>query len=194
MDIEKIKSNWNTYENLCSRLNDDNINIMSKELGDRLVICPAAPRDDNPGCFPGGLIQTSLDTTIALRKINESMDLNLETHSIIKVGLFHEIGKVGSKTTDCFINQEADWHREKLGEYYKYNPELSRMSVSHRTLCLLQEFGVSLSPEEWISIQTAQGSHFEENRFYVGHEPTLAIALQQAKIISNHKSSSDRKS
>ena len=63
------------------------------------------------------------------------------------------------------------------------------MSVSHRTLYLLQHYGVTLSDDEWISIQLAQGSHFEENRFYVGSEPTLAILLQQAKCMVVHKTS-----
>ena len=56
-----------------------------------------------------------------------------------------------------------------------------------RTLFLLQHFGVNLTNEEWIAIQISQGTHFEENRFYVGHEPTLAIALGQSKSITIHK-------
>ena len=62
------------------------------------------------------------------------------------------------------------------------------MSISHRTLFLLQLHGIELSNEEWLAIQLAPGSHFEENRFYVGHEPTLSILLQQAKQIVKHKS------
>ena len=62
------------------------------------------------------------------------------------------------------------------------------MSVSHRTLFLLQHFGVSLDEDEWLAIQLAQGSHFEENRFYVGSETTLGILLQQSKSLVIHKS------
>ena len=122
-----------------------------------------------------------------MRKINESQDLGLSTSSILKVGLFHDIGKVGSTDEDYFISQDSEWHREKLGQMFKFNENLNRMSVSHRSLCLLQEFGVSLTPEEWIAIQIAPGSHFEENRFYVGHEPTLGVALQIAKSMVIHK-------
>ena len=89
---------------------------------------------------------------------------------------------------DYFIDQDSDWHREKLGQMYKYNEDLNKMSVSHRTLFLLQHFGIELAKDEWLAIQLAQGSHFEENRFYVGHEPTLALLLQQAKATTIHKS------
>ena len=70
---------------------------------------------------------------------------------------------------------------------YKFNEKTSKMSVSHRTLYLLQSFGMTLTSEEWIAIQLAGGSHFEENRFYVGSEPTLALLLQQSKAIVNHE-------
>jgi hypothetical protein len=103
------------------------------------------------------------------------------------VGLLHELGKVGNLDTDYFVDQDSDWHREKLGQHYKYNEEINKMSVSHRSLYLLQHYGVELTNEEWLSVQLAQGSHFEENRFYVGHEPTLALLLQQSKQIVRHK-------
>ena len=74
---------------------------------------------------------------------------------------------------------------------YKFNENLQKMSTSHRTLSILQKFNVSLSDDEWIAIQLAQGSHFEENRFYVGSEPTLALLLQNSKsfVIHNTKNS-----
>ena len=185
--IEDIENNWSVFEKLCGRLSDHNLNHMLETLGERFSTCPASSRLDQYSAFPGGLIRHSLDVTSTMRKINESHDLGLSTSSILRVGLLHDIGKIGSIDKDYFVKQDSDWHREKLGQMFKFNENLSRMSVSHRSLCLLQEFGVTLIPEEWIAIQTAAGSHFEENRFYVGHEPTLALSLQSAKSIVIHK-------
>ena len=187
MSIEKIESNWKTYEKLCRRLSDDSLNKLLDDLGERIIMCPASPRTDQYNCAPGGLVQHSLDTTITMRTINESLEYNLPTASVLKVGLLHDIGKVGDLENDYFIDQDSDWHREKLGQLYKYNEDLQKMSVSHRSLCLLQSFGVQLSTEEWLAIQLAQGSHFEENRFYVGDEPSLALLLQLAKRSTIHK-------
>ena len=188
-NIEKIEENWEKYEKFLKILSDENINNLIESLGERIIMCPSSPRVSDVGCYPGGLVEHSLDVAIAMKKINESLDLGVSTKSILKIGLLHEIGKIGDENTELFINQDSDWHREKLGQNYKYNDDISKMTSSHRTLYLLQKFNVSLSRDEWISIQIAAGSHFEENRFYVGSEPTLAILLQKAKSLVSHVSS-----
>tara|TARA_B100000700_G_C14806566_1_gene743132 strand:- start:20 stop:595 length:576 start_codon:yes stop_codon:yes gene_type:complete len=186
IDTNKIEANWKTYEKLCKRLGDANLDTLVETIGERLVMCPASPRLDQYNCEPGGLIQHLLDTTLTMKKLNKSLCMNLSMTSILKVGLLHDIGKVGDKDNDYFITQDSDWHREKLGQHYKYNENLQKMSITHRTLFLLQMFGVSLSEEEWIAIQISSGSHFEENRFYVGSEPSLAMLLQHSKSIAIH--------
>ena len=188
VDFDKVKSNWETYEKLCRRLSDNHLDKLLDDLGDRLVMCPSAPREDQGGAFPGGMVQHVLAVTACMRTINQSHKFDIPVTSILKVGLLHDLGKVGGLSEDLFVDQDSDWHREKLGQLYKYNEELSKMSISHRTLYLLQHFGVQLSKDEWIAIQLAGGSHFEENRFYVGHEPSLALLLQQAKQAVVHRS------
>ena len=186
-DIDKIKSNWEKYEKLCGRLCDDNINDLIEFLGERILMCPASMRDSEYNSAPGGLIEHALTVAFTMRSINDALDLNIPINSILKVGLLHEIGKVGDENHDCFVEQDSDWHREKLGQNYKYNEEIPKMSISHRTLYLLQQFGVKLTRGEWVAIQIAGGSHFEENRFYVGSESTLALLLQQSKSMVIHK-------
>ena len=184
---DKIESNWSMFDKLCRRLSDNNLNNLLDSLGERIVMCPSSTRLDQYSSYPGGLVEHSLDVTSTMRKINDSHDLGLQVSSILKVGLLHDMGKIGDLDHELFIVQDSEWHREKLGQMYKYNEDLQKMSVSHRTLFLLQRFNISLTSDEWIAIQLAQGSHFEENRFYVGSEPSLAIALQQAKSIVIHK-------
>ncbi len=187
MSIEDIEANWKAYEKFCRRLSDSNLNKLLDEMGERIVMCPATPRTDQYNCEPGGLVKHSLDTTIMMRTLNKSLGFDLPTASVLKVGLLHDIGKVGDLESDYFVDQDSDWHREKLGQHYKYNEELQKMSVSHRTLFLLQHYGVQLTSDEWLAIQISQGSHFEENRFYVGDEPSLALLLQLAKRATIHK-------
>jgi predicted HD phosphohydrolase len=187
MTPEEIEKKWKTFESLLKRLSDDNILNLIDSIGQRIIMSPASQRSDQYGAYPGGLVEHSLNVASFLRNANEVYNHGLDMNSIIKVSLLHDIGKIGDLENDLFLVQDSDWHREKLNQEYKYNENISKMSVSHRTLFLLQHFGVSLTKSEWLAIQLAQGSHFEENRFYVGHEPTLAIALQQAKAIAVHK-------
>jgi len=187
IDFEELQSRWETYDNLLRRLSDHNINKVLDDLGERLVMCPASTRTDQYGCTPGGLIEHALKVTSTMRTLNSSLEMNLSTASILKVGLLHELGKVGDLSRRYFTEQDSSWHREKLGQFYKYNEDLNKMSVSHRTLWLLQHYGVTLDNDEWLAVQLASGFHFEENRFYVGHEPSLALLLQQAKAVVIHR-------
>ena len=186
VDFEELQTRWEKFESLLSRLSDDGLNTLLGDLGERLVMCPASPRTDQYGCHPGGLIEHALKVTSTMRNLDKAMGTNLPTASIIKVGLLHEIGKVGDLGKRYFVEQDSSWHREKLGQFYKFNESLNKMSVSHRTLWLLQNYGVTLTNDEWLAIQLAAGSHFEENRFYVNHEPTLALLLQHAKSLTIH--------
>ena len=191
-NIDLIEGNWNKYVSLLKKAcGSDLATEITDHFGERLVLAPSAPRSDQSGCFPGGLIDHTLRVTAKMRNLSKLYGKDLDTASILKVGLLHDLGKAGDLESDLFINQDSDWHREKLGQFYKYNEDLEKMSVSHRTLYLLQHFGVELSRDEWLAIQLAQGSHFEENRFYVGSEPTLSLITQQAKQIVNHESKSD---
>ena len=187
INMKEIEKNWQTYEKLCDRLSDQHITDMLQVIGERIVMCPGSQRLDQYNAHPGGLIRHALDVASTMRSMNESQCLSLETASILKVSLLHDLGKIGDLKNPLFVDQDSDWHREKLGQMYKYNEDLQKMSISHRTLFLLQLFNISLSSDEWLAIQLAQGSHFEENRFYVGAEPTLALCLQQAKNMSIHK-------
>ena len=191
--MDKLQSNWETYEKFCKKLSNDGLDNLLDAMGERICMAPASMRSDSPGAYPGGLVENLLKVTSTMRTLYESLykesGCSVTMTSILKVGLLHDIGRVGDLENDFLISQDSDWHREKLGQMYKYNESTDKMSVSHRTLFLLQHFGISLTREEWVAIQLASGSHFEENRFYVGDEPTLALLVQQAKRIVNHQSS-----
>jgi hypothetical protein len=194
MQVDQIQSNWKLFEKFCKRLSDSGLNSLLDVMGDRICMAPASMRSSTPGAYPGGLIEQALQITSTMRTLydsvyRESEACELTVSSILKVGLLHDLGRVGDLENDFLVLQDSDWHREKLGQMYKYNEDADKMSVSHRTLYLLQHFGIILSKDEWLAIQIATGSHFEENRFYVGDEPTLALLLQQAKRVVLHRSS-----
>jgi putative nucleotidyltransferase with HDIG domain len=181
LSIDEIESNWLTYEKLCHRLSNHALNDMLEVMGERITMCPASTRLDQYGAHPGGLVKHSLEVASTMRAMNSGLDLDIDVSSIIKVALLHDIGKLGDLNEMLFLNQDSDWHKDKLGQMYKYNEKIQKMSVSHRGLFLLQLFDVSLTMSEWLAIQLAQGSHFEENRYYVGSAPGIALLLQQAK-------------
>lgn len=186
MDADTIEKNWNKFESLCKRFDDPGLNSLTEELGERLAACPFSIKTEYPGCYPGGLIDLTLRVTASMRKLNDTLDeaSRLPTASVLKVGLLHDLGKVGDPTTDHFLDQDSDWHREKLGQLYKYNEDLPKMTYAHRTLFLLQHYGVKLDREEWEAVATSGGLHLEENRFYVGSKSSLTKILSAARLMS----------
>lgn len=184
LDFEKIKSNWSTFESLCKKAYGHNLNEISElldTLGDRICMSPASQRLDQYGAYPGGLVEHALTVTSYMRKLVATYELDIDVKSVLKVGLLHELGKIGDLEEDLFLEQDSKWHQEKLGQMYKYNEDLPKVSIPHLSLYLLQNFGITLTKDEWVAIHLSQGSHLDENRFYVRNEPTLAIILQQAK-------------
>jgi hypothetical protein len=181
LEFDKIKSNWSTFESLCKKAFGPDIDPLINELGDRICMAPASQRLDQYGAYPGGLVEHALTVTSYMRKLVATYELDIDVKTVLKVGLFHELGKIGDLHEDLFLEQGSKWHQEKLGQMYKYNEDLPKVAIPHLSLFLLQHFGVVLEKDEWVSIHLSQGSHLDENRFYVRNEPMLAVILQQAK-------------
>ena len=153
-EFEKIENNWNIYSKLLNRLRDDNIDKMLEIIGERLILAPANPRKHQYGCEPGGLISSSLSLVSTLKSLNEYYNKEYDIKSLYKVALLHDLGRLGTSTKDWLIPQESEWHQEKLGEFYRYNDELPRMTPTQRTLMMLLEFGVALSQDEFLAISS----------------------------------------
>jgi len=180
METRDIENLWSTYQKLAGRINREGISLMLEELGERIVMCSASTDEQGKGCGPGGLIEVTLAVTSKMRTLAKALELDISPESIVIVGLFHGIGSVGDRKNHYLVEQDSDWHRKK-GIHYKYNEKLPKSPVSHRSLQLLQEFGVKLTSEEWAAIMLSSGLHREENRFYLGSEPKLAILVTQAR-------------
>jgi hypothetical protein len=160
------------------------IKFMIDDLGDMLFMCPASDRDDRGFDVPGGLMAHMVSVASHARKLAPHLAPDEDMGSIIKVALFHDIGRVGdpapSRRTPYYLPEEDSWRREKLGKSYKYNDALPKMAHSARSLYVLSNYGISLTMHEWIAIQTAYGYGLEENRYYIGDDRQLTLLLQTA--------------
>ena len=187
MEIDQIQSRYEKFTGLLTKCGErgNKAKEMCEHLGARLILCPASTHESVPGCHPGGLLDTSIRVLSRMRDIQKAIPdaSKVPVESVILTGLLHNIGMVGSESVDYLLPQDSDWHR-KQGRLYRYNEELPKMSVPHRSLYLLQKFGVEVTLEEWTAIALSGGPHREENRFYIGSEPTLSHLLSQAKTWS----------
>ena len=179
--MDDLEKNWKMYDSLCRRLEDDNLNRLLDDLGERLVVSPSAGRTERGNAYPGGLVAELLEVTKSMRKINEALEYGVSARSILKVGLLHAIGKSGDLSNSYFLDQDNEWRRETLEEYYKFNESMPKMTHAHRTLWLLQQYGVSLDRDEWEAISVGGGLHLVENRFYSNSKSKITKLLCSAR-------------
>ena len=183
IDTDQVRASFELYLKLCQKCGDksESLEILTETLGDRLAMCPYSNRKDAGWSYPSGLMQYSLSVLRSLRKVNDAHELNLSAESMIFVSLFHCIGKVGDLENDLFVDEDSKWHREKLGQFYKYNEKVPKMTWEHRSLWILSQVNVSVTREEWLAIMLSPGAYADEIKFYTGgHEPTLSVALNNA--------------
>lgn len=189
MSTDNLENNYNIFRKLaqkCGSRSDALLKLVD-DLGERLAICPGHDRREKTTAKPGGLIEHSLNVVKTMRALEVAATFGVDPESMLIAGLFHDIGRVGDMTTDYYLPQTSDWHRDKAGILYVYNPALPKMPHSHRSLTLLQAAGVTLTSDEWIAIATAQGPSLDENKFYIGGESPLTLLTQTAVRIISQK-------
>ena len=186
MNERELTELWTSYAKLAEKITDhgDGINRMIGDLAERILMCPAEPRNDSPGCEPGGLIQQAITVAKGMKRLNDGFNMGTTTESILLVGLFHEIGKIGNLDEPYFIPEEESWRREKLGAFYKPNERLCRKTIPERSLFLLNHYGVKLTEEEFMAIRgPSRPPDWVESRLAPTAEPTLTILLRSARDI-----------
>jgi hypothetical protein len=198
LEPEKIAENFDKFRSLCERLGDRSESAlkMVDSLGEQLAMCPASGRKEYHSSFPGGLVDHSLRVLGNAMKVTKAFGWDIPKDSLIISSLFHDIGKVGvaeddGTVTDYYVPQDSDWHREKLGEMYKYNKEMQYMTTPQRSVHLCQSFGLRLKQDEYLSILLNDGFVLDENKSYCLKIRPLVFATMTADYVSTMQEKND---
>lgn len=193
--LTKISDNWGKVTSLVSRIENSEVKEgalkLCDDLHDRLAVCPASTRTDYVGCFTGGLVWHSLNVLKSLKGLRTAFDLEnkVSADSIILLGLFHDLGKVGNAKEDYYLPQQSDWHRNK-GMLFEVNESLSSIPVATRTLWWLNQYGIPLSENETHALASLAKTPAEAVSFTPSlRDPWEAFLLQTAvrgTCISEH--------
>jgi hypothetical protein len=187
IDEEKLKNidaNFNKFLLLCDKIGAraDNAKELVKTLGERLATCPASPNKDYYNCTPGGLIEHSIKFLGNALKLAKAYEMKVSSESLALCCLFANIGKVGDEKEDLYVPTEKSWS-VKQGWTYSYNEKIPFLNNQHRSLYLLQKFGIELSFDEYVAILLA-GCESEELRLYQFKMPVLAEIIQMANKLT----------
>ena len=188
MNEKEIIDNFERYKKFLLRVSDrrEQLEEFLDKWGDRIATSPGHDRSNRHAACAGGLVRRSLQTLTNARelsKLSAFADKEIDTDSVIITSLLYDIGRFGDDSGDYYIPQTSSWHIEK-GNLYTYNPNIKRMSHTHRGLYFLQAAGIYLTQDEWITILTQPGQH-DDVKFYEGFETPLASLLHTAIRMTN---------
>ena len=166
MDSDKILGNWKKLLSYVDEYFEDgekeNTLKLFKHFEDRFIDAPASSRPNHHNCFAGGLVDHMLrviDTSLKQKKLFSHMGVQVKASDadIVMAAMFHDLGKIGDLDNAYYIRQTDEWRRNKLNEWYTFNPKLEPLSVTDRALWLLQWFDVKISQEVWKAIKLSDG-------------------------------------
>ena len=181
IDTDKLIDRFETYSKIFTKyFPDEGAEKFLEDFGSRLVTCPRGLTDADGGRH-GSLLEFL--TQVALKAKQTSEDV-CDTSSCVRIALSHELGKLGDIEAPLYVEQESSWHREKLGQNFKYNDKCPKMTVPHRTLHLFQKYGIKLSRAEWVAIMTSQGVYAQDASFYAKEKSLISSVLDFARSLS----------
>ncbi|MAH44596.1 hypothetical protein CMI37_02145 [Candidatus Pacearchaeota archaeon] len=163
---EQILLRWTTLmefvDNNFEGQQKENIKKLFDHFEDRMIDAPASSRPQYHNCFLGGLLDHSVrvvQTALDIYEQFKSMDVKVTAskQEVILAAMFHDLGKIGDLDNPYYIIQTDEWRRNKLREWYTFNNKLEPMSVTDRSLWLLQYFNIELKPEVWKAIKLSDG-------------------------------------
>lgn len=182
---EKLTTVFSTFQALIESIEGARYRTpileMFEEIGERYYTAPAAHKGEFHNSCPGGLAEHSLRVyKIASGLLQQYVKTGYTEDDVIVAALMHDLGKIGDRTTDYYVPNDSDWHIEKLGQYYKFNPDLRYMPHTQRSLQLLGEFGVPLSRNMYEGILLHEGQYVPANKDYAMHESKFALMMHWA--------------
>jgi hypothetical protein len=148
---------------------------------ERVMLAPASTRLEYTCCHPGGFVEHSLRVlqhAAKLRQVYNQVE-DIPTNSLILTSLYHDIGKVGTDTKDYYIENNSDWHRDKLGILYNVADRFQHIPVSQLSLWAISKNGVEIDLEEWYSISMVGNKGLRDD-VPTTNEPWLSLVLSQA--------------
>jgi len=141
------------------------------DLQNRIMYMPASYKEYYHGCFPGGYVIHVLNVIKFAASIDNlwtdsGQTRNYTDEELIFVALNHDLGKAGDIQHEYYTESNEAWKKNR-GELYSINDDLRHMNISHRSLWLLNNYGISFTQTEMVAILLHDGLYDEANDQYL---------------------------
>lgn len=148
---------------------------------ERILLCPASTKLDYVCAYPGGLVEHSLRVLTFFAKSRTAFGLqdSISSETAILLSLFHDIGKIGTDSKEYYIENDSQWHKDKLGQMYNISERLQHIPVSQLTLMHLVSADVKLEVDEWFAISSIR-DRAKKDDLPTDSEPMVSAILHNA--------------
>jgi hypothetical protein len=173
---EQIQDNWiqflATIDKHITGERKDKLLEFYKQYEDRFVLLPASHKKAYHNCFPGGYIDHVLrviECSLKLDTVWREMGMadTYTTEELVFSAINHDLGKFGTLDQTSVFDNDNDWEIKNRGELYKFNTNITYMSVPDRSLHLLFSVGITMTENEYIAIKTHDGMYDDANKAYL---------------------------
>jgi len=162
-----------------------------------LLTSPASARITQTGCYPGGYIESTIkiiESALILDKVWDKLQQtkNYTIEELVFSAANCNLGRLGTNDKPFFKPNDNQWEIDKKGELFKFNPEMTHMRYSDRAIYTLQNAGINMTENEFLSIKLKDGAFDESNKVYlIQYSPefelksNLPYIIHQADLIVN---------
>lgn len=172
IDVKVIEKNYDRFMEIIDK--DDRADLLKKMYdvyGHELVEAPASTYRHWHNAFVGGYLDHVLrvhDAAIQQAKMFKELGgtIGFTVQELRFAALHHDLGKLGGPNEPYYVEEDSDWHRNKLGRLYKHN-EIQYMSVTDRALFMLQKFDIKVTQNEFLAIKLSDGLYDRGNESYL---------------------------
>ena len=199
---EQLLQNWNSLMEVIEENFDgerkEKLTKMYNSFQDRMMFTPASGNINYHNAFVGGYVEHVLRVCKAAKHTYDlwkHMGSSMEGYTLEELmfcALNHDLGKYGDLEKDLYVPNPSEWHRKNQGSLWNLNPELNWMPVQHRSLWLLQKFGIEFSENEMIAIMVHDGLYDDANTQYFKHynsdrnfKTNMPLILHQADLMAS---------
>ena len=172
---EQILENLNKFYSIIEKYitgdRKDKLIAFYKGIEETLAMSPASTRIDHHNCFAGGYVDhviRVIEASLVFEKVWDrfGQTKSYTTEELIFSAINHDLGKLGTNEQPMYLPNDSQWHIEKQGMVYKYNPNITHMRVADRSLFYLQKAGIEVSENEFLAIKLHDGLYEESNKSY----------------------------
>lgn len=175
LSAEQMMENLNKFYGFINKYvtgdRRDKLLDLYKSVEELLVMAPASTKLDHHNCFPGGYIDhvnRVVEAALVYEKVWDKFGQNktYTTEELVFSAINHDLGKLGTIDKPVYVENDSQWHVEKQGALYKYNPKVTHMRISDRSLFYLQKAGIEVTENEYLAIKLHDGLYEEGNKPY----------------------------